>query len=40
VFAHPQSKYFRVEKIARDQLEDYAARKGISMEQAEQKNLL
>jgi hypothetical protein len=29
-----------VEKIARDQLEDYAARKGISMEQAEQKNLL
>ncbi|MDR1886917.1 MAG: methionine synthase [Prevotellaceae bacterium] len=36
VFAHPQSKYFRVDKIARDQLEDYAARKGISPEQAEQ----
>jgi 5-methyltetrahydrofolate--homocysteine methyltransferase len=36
VFAHPQSKYFRVDKIARDQLEDYAARKNISPEQAEQ----
>jgi 5-methyltetrahydrofolate--homocysteine methyltransferase len=29
VFAHPQSKYFRVDKIARDQLEDYASRKGM-----------
>ncbi|MDR1584156.1 MAG: methionine synthase [Prevotellaceae bacterium] len=35
VFAHPQSKYFRVDKIARDQLEDYALRKKISVEQAE-----
>jgi 5-methyltetrahydrofolate--homocysteine methyltransferase len=35
VFAHPQSKYFRVDKIARDQLEDYASRKGISTKQAE-----
>ncbi|MDR2286872.1 MAG: methionine synthase [Prevotellaceae bacterium] len=35
VFAHPQSKYFRVDKITRDQLEDYAARKKISIEQAE-----
>jgi 5-methyltetrahydrofolate--homocysteine methyltransferase len=40
VFAHPQSQYFRVDKIARDQLEDYAARKKISMEQAEQNNLI
>jgi 5-methyltetrahydrofolate--homocysteine methyltransferase len=40
VFAHPQSKYFRVDKIARDQLEDYASRKKISIEQAEQKNLM
>jgi 5-methyltetrahydrofolate--homocysteine methyltransferase len=39
VFAHPQSKYFRVDKIARDQLEDYAARKNISIEQAEQLSL-
>ncbi|MDR2026633.1 MAG: methionine synthase [Prevotellaceae bacterium] len=36
VFAHPQSKYFRVDKIARDQLEDYARRKNISVEEAEQ----
>ncbi|AFM12772.1 methionine synthase [Turneriella parva] len=27
-FAHPESKYFAVGKIDRDQLEDYAARKG------------
>jgi 5-methyltetrahydrofolate--homocysteine methyltransferase len=26
VFAHPQSKYFRVEKIAQDQLDDYKLR--------------
>ncbi|MDR1154754.1 MAG: methionine synthase [Bacteroidales bacterium] len=35
VFAHPQSKYFRVDKIARDQFEDYASRKGISLSQTE-----
>jgi 5-methyltetrahydrofolate--homocysteine methyltransferase len=40
VFAHPQSRYFRVEKIARDQLEDYAVRKKIGIEQIEQKNLM
>jgi len=34
-FAHPQSKYFNVGKIARDQVEDYARRKGVSVEQAE-----
>ena len=38
VFAHPQSKYFRVDKIAKDQIEDYARRKGITVEEAE-KNL-
>jgi 5-methyltetrahydrofolate--homocysteine methyltransferase len=27
-FSHPQSQYFGVGKIGRDQLEDYAARKG------------
>lgn len=33
--AHPQSHYFGVGKIAKDQLEDYATRKGMSMEEAE-----
>ena len=28
-FAHPQAKYFNVGRIGRDQLEDYAARKGM-----------
>jgi 5-methyltetrahydrofolate--homocysteine methyltransferase len=34
-FAHPGSHYFGVGKIGRDQLEDYAKRKGMSMEEAE-----
>jgi 5-methyltetrahydrofolate--homocysteine methyltransferase len=34
-FAHPQAKYFHVEPIGRDQLEDYAARKGWTVAQAE-----
>jgi len=34
-FAHPESKYFVVGKLGRDQVEDYAKRKGISLEQAE-----
>ena len=33
--SHPQAKYFNVGRIGRDQLEDYARRKGISMEDAE-----
>jgi len=33
--AHPQSHYFGLGKIKKDQLEDYAARKGISVEEAE-----
>ena len=33
--AHPQSHYFGLGKIGRDQLEDYAKRKGMSIEQAE-----
>lgn len=33
--AHPESKYFVVGKVDRDQVEDYARRKGISVEQAE-----
>jgi 5-methyltetrahydrofolate--homocysteine methyltransferase len=34
-FSHPESKYFGLGKIARDQVEDYARRKGISVEEAE-----
>ena len=30
-FAHPQARYFQVGKIGRDQAEDYARRKGISL---------
>jgi 5-methyltetrahydrofolate--homocysteine methyltransferase len=33
--AHPQSHYFGVGKIERDQLEDFAKRKGMSIEEAE-----
>jgi 5-methyltetrahydrofolate--homocysteine methyltransferase len=33
--AHPQSHYFGLGKISQDQLEDYAKRKGMSMEEAE-----
>jgi 5-methyltetrahydrofolate--homocysteine methyltransferase len=34
-FAHPDSQYFVVGKLGRDQVEDYAKRKGVSIEQAE-----
>eukprot|EP01115_Flamella_aegyptia_P013764 TRINITY_DN7517_c0_g1_i1.p1 TRINITY_DN7517_c0_g1~~TRINITY_DN7517_c0_g1_i1.p1 ORF type:complete len:1241 (+),score=371.97 TRINITY_DN7517_c0_g1_i1:51-3773(+) len=34
-FAHPHAKYFAVGKIAKDQVVDYASRKGISVEEAE-----
>ncbi|HVG11496.1 MAG TPA: methionine synthase [Flavisolibacter sp.] len=34
-FAHPQSHYFGLGKIGRDQLEDYATRKGLPLEEAE-----
>jgi 5-methyltetrahydrofolate--homocysteine methyltransferase len=34
-YAHPESRYFGVGKIERDQVEDYARRKGWSMEEAE-----
>lgn len=33
--AHPQSHYFGLGKISADQLKDYAARKGMSMDEAE-----
>jgi 5-methyltetrahydrofolate--homocysteine methyltransferase len=34
-FGHPDSQYFGVARIGRDQLEDYAVRRGVSVEQAE-----
>ena len=35
-FSHPQSRYFPVGKIDKDQVRDYATRRGVSSEQAEQ----
>ncbi|HVT48372.1 MAG TPA: methionine synthase [Vicinamibacterales bacterium] len=34
--SHPQAKYFNIGRVGRDQVEDYAARKRVSVEQAEQ----
>ena len=34
-FAHPESHYFGVGKVERDQVEDYARRKGWSVDEAE-----
>jgi len=34
-FNHPESKYFAVGKLGRDQIEDYAARKQLSVADAE-----
>jgi 5-methyltetrahydrofolate--homocysteine methyltransferase len=34
-FAHPEARYFAVGKVGRDQIADYAARKGMSLEEAE-----
>jgi len=34
-FSHPQAQYFGVARIERDQVEDYAARKGMSVEETE-----
>lgn len=34
-FAHPDSRYFAVGKIEKDQIQDYAQRKGISVEECE-----
>lgn len=35
VFAHPESQYFAVGQISKEQVVDYAARKGMTLEQAE-----
>jgi 5-methyltetrahydrofolate--homocysteine methyltransferase len=34
-FAHPEARYFGVGRIAADQVEDYAARKGWGIAEAE-----
>ena len=34
-FAHPQSQYFAVGKIGRDQVEDYARRKSLELKKTE-----
>ncbi len=34
-YSHPESKYFGLGQIAKDQVEDYASRKGISLDKAE-----
>ncbi len=35
-FAHPESRYFALGKIAQDQVQDYARRKGMALAEAEQ----
>jgi 5-methyltetrahydrofolate--homocysteine methyltransferase len=35
IFTHPQSKYFAVGKVTKEQVTDYAKRKGLSIEEAE-----
>ena len=34
-FAHPEARYFAVGKIGRDQVEDYARRKGLPVREVE-----
>jgi 5-methyltetrahydrofolate--homocysteine methyltransferase len=34
-FSHPQSRYFSVTRVQKDQVEDYARRKGMSVAEAE-----
>ena len=34
-FGHPESQYFGVARIGRDQLEDYAVRRGVDLQTAE-----
>jgi 5-methyltetrahydrofolate--homocysteine methyltransferase len=35
IFAHPESKYFTVGRLGRDQIEDYAARRGMPVSEVE-----
>ena len=34
-FGHPKARYFNVGKLGRDQIEDYASRKGWAVAEAE-----
>jgi len=34
-FAHPQARYFRLGAIGKDQIEDYAVRKGFTVTEVE-----
>lgn len=34
-FSHPESRYFGIGRVGRDQVEDYAKRKGMSLAEAE-----
>ena len=34
-FAHPEAEYFGIGRVSKDQVEDYAARRGVPVEQAE-----
>ncbi len=34
-FAHPEARYFAIAQLARDQVENYAARKGMSVSEVE-----
>jgi 5-methyltetrahydrofolate--homocysteine methyltransferase len=34
-FAHPEARYFTLGKIGRDQVADYAARKGLTVAEVE-----
>ena len=34
-FGHPAARYFNVGRIGRDQIEDYAGRRGIELAEAE-----
>ncbi len=34
-FSHPEARYFGIGKIDRDQVEDYALRKGMTVEEME-----
>jgi 5-methyltetrahydrofolate--homocysteine methyltransferase len=35
IFAHPESRYFTVGRLGRDQIEDYAGRRGMSVAEVE-----
>ncbi|NNM28139.1 MAG: methionine synthase, partial [Akkermansiaceae bacterium] len=34
-FSHPESRYFAISELRKDQVEDYATRKGLSLEECE-----